>query len=132
MKILKKFDIVIIIVLLLLSFIPYGAIMIFNSNGNSNGVYAKITVNGEEYKIVRLDTHSGVEKFNVKTSKGYNTIKVEDEKIAIIDADCNDKVCERVGYIYKVGQTAVCLPHKLIIEITGEVKETEEEDFIAR
>ena len=36
----------------------------------------------------------------------------------MIDADCNDLVCVRsFGAISKPGETILCLPHKLIVEV---------------
>ena len=35
-------------------------------------------------------------------------------------ANCNDALCVKQGNISKVGQTIICLPHKLIIEIKGD------------
>ena len=36
------------------------------------------------------------------------------------DADCPDKVCVKTGKIKNPGQTIVCLPHRTVIEITGD------------
>ena len=34
-------------------------------------------------------------------------------------ADCPDKVCMNPSHIEKPGQSLVCLPHKVMIEIKG-------------
>ncbi len=129
-KIIKKLDIIVISLLFIASFIPYG--IFWMTSGDSNYVYAKITVEGKEYKNIRLDNHKGEEVFNIKTSKGYNMIKVVDNKIAIVEADCPDKICLKPGYISKVGETAVCLPHKIVVEIKGRANiDDEETDFIS-
>ena len=47
---------------------------------DSNYLYAKITVEGKEYKNIRLDNHKGEEVFDIKTIKGYNRIKIVDDK----------------------------------------------------
>lgn len=39
------------------------------------------------------------------------------EEIRISKANCNDQVCVRTGAIDKQGDTVVCLPHKLVIEV---------------
>lgn len=130
MKIVKKLDIIVISILLIASFIPYGILKI--SLKDANYVYAKITVEGKEYKNIRLDNHKGEEVFNIKTDKGHNIIKIVDNKIAIIEADCPDKICLKPGYIGKVGETLVCLPHKVVVEIKGRANiEDEETDFIS-
>ncbi|MDZ7548506.1 NusG domain II-containing protein, partial [Clostridium perfringens] len=55
----------------------------------------------------------------LKTKEGLNIIKIKDDKIGIIEADCADKVCMNPEYIDKAGQSLVCLPHKVMIEIKG-------------
>lgn len=55
---------------------------------------------------------------------GHNTIRVEYGRIAVIDADCPDKVCVNQGYIENSAVPIVCLPHKLSITIISKDKET--------
>ena len=35
------------------------------------------------------------------------------------DADCRDQVCVRTGTLTHAGQAAVCLPHRVILKLTG-------------
>ena len=115
-KIFKKWDIIIIIVLICLSFIPeliFGVMM----GKNYNGTYAEITLDGKPYKKILLSEHRGEEQIDVKTKYGYNIIEIKDQSIGIIDADCPDKICIKSGFISKPGQLSVCLPHKLMVEI---------------
>ena len=46
-----------------------------------------------------------------------NTVVIEDETIAITDADCPDHLCVSMGKASRPGDTLVCLPHKLVIEV---------------
>ncbi len=112
----KKWDIIIIVLLICLSFIPeliFGVIM----GKHYNGTYAEITVDGNSYKKILLSEHSGENQIAVKTKYGYNTIEIKDDSIGIVDADCRDKICIKSGFISRAGQISVCLPHKLMIEI---------------
>lgn len=114
----KKLDFVIIGVLMILSFLPeiiYGATV----GKGYNNTYAEITIDGKMYKTVALAEHSGEDIFEIKTDEGINIIKVKDNKIGIIEADCPDQVCMNPEYIDKPGQMLVCLPHKVMIEIKG-------------
>jgi hypothetical protein len=114
----KKWDIIIIILLILLSFIP--EIILGTMMGkNYDNTYAEITVEGKLYKKILLSEHRGEEEFEVKTEDGYNLIVLKDNSIAIIDADCPDKVCMKPGFISKPGESLVCLPHKLMVEVKG-------------
>ena len=114
----KKLDFVIIAVLMLLSFLP--EIILGASVGKGyNNTYAEITVAGKLYKNVPLSEHRGEEIIELKTKEGLNIIKIKDDKIGIIEADCADKVCMNPEYIDKAGQSLVCLPHKVMVEIKG-------------
>ena len=35
------------------------------------------------------------------------------------DADCPDRLCVKQGSISKNGESIVCLPHKVIVTVTG-------------
>lgn len=69
----------------------------------------------------------GKEKYTFKTSQniqktligqyGENTVKIKDGEVWISDADCKDKICVGHKKISNVGETIVCLPHKLVLEI---------------
>lgn len=114
--ILKKFDIVIIIILIILSFIPeliFGIVM----GKGYNGTYAEITVDGNFYKKIPLSEHRGEDKIDIETKYGYNIIDIKDSSVSISDADCKDKICIKSGTISKAGESLVCLPHKLMVEI---------------
>ncbi|MDS0524431.1 NusG domain II-containing protein [Clostridium sp. SHJSY1] len=112
----KKWDIILIVFLITLSFIPelvFGIIL-----GKSyNRTYAEITLNGKFYKKIPLSEHTGEEQIDIKTDYGYNILKIKDKSIQILDADCPDKICVKSGFISNPGEQLVCLPHKLMIQI---------------
>ncbi|WP_055669344.1 NusG domain II-containing protein [Desnuesiella massiliensis] len=115
---IKKWDIIIVVALLVLSFIPEVVFGIV-SKKNYDAVYAEVSVNGKLHKKIRIDNHKGTDNYTVKNEYGINVIQVKDNKVAIIEADCPDKVCEKPGFIQKPGETLVCLPHRLVVEIKG-------------
>ena len=93
----KKLDIVIIIALIIISFIPeivFGTVMGYKYDMT----YAEITVGGKVYSKIPLSAHKGEE---------------------IIDINCPDSLCIYQGKISRVGQSLVCLPNKVMIEIKG-------------
>lgn len=131
MKIIKKWDVIIIVLLVLISFIPYG-IFIYGESSNNGEVYAIISVDGKEQQRIRLDNNTTPKEFTVNTKDGYNIIKVEGNKIGVIDADCPDKICTLPGLVNRSGERVVCLPHKVVIEIRGSKNTEDKEDFISR
>ena len=118
MKILKKMDIIIIVVLITSSFIPH---FIYSSVGSKNNkdLYATIKVNGNVHSTINLPATSE-EKFIIQTENGTNTILANNNEIKIVHADCKDELCIKQGSISKIGKTLICLPNKLIIEIKGD------------
>ena len=129
MKVFKKMDIAIIIILLGVSIIPNVAFYFIN-NRNYNVLTAVITVEGKEYKSLEIDNKKE-EEILVKVDHGFNKIKIKDGNVTMIEADCRDEVCLRTSAISKPGQTIVCLPHKLVVEIKGEVKDQEDDPILS-
>lgn len=48
---------------------------------------------------------------------GYNIIIISEQSVAITDSDCPDKLCVRHNSITRQGESIICLPHKLIVQI---------------
>lgn len=53
----------------------------------------------------------------IQTSKGYNLLQIQDGVVSIEEADCKDQICVEHVDIQRKGETIVCLPHKLVVEI---------------
>ena len=71
----------------------------------------------EQYSI-----NQNVEK-EIVTEYGKNTLVIENGKVSVKEADCPDLVCVKNSEISFDGETIVCLPHKLVIEITAKAEE---------
>ena len=119
MRIIKKMDIVIIAVLILLSFTPHLIFFKTSQKGSKNN-YAIIKVDGKIHKKIGLSNVKKSEKVNLNLPNGKNTLLIKNNSIQMKSANCNDALCVKQGNISKVGQTIICLPHKLIIEIKGD------------
>lgn len=124
----KKYDFIIIAVLMIFSFLPE-VIFSINVGKNFNKVYAEISVEGKVVETVNLTGHVGKDELDFEIKNGYNKVVISEEKIGMLDADCSDKVCMYPEYISKPGEMLVCLPHKFMIEVKGQ-KSDEEEDII--
>ena len=119
MRIIKKMDIVIIAVLLIISFTPHLIFFKTSQKGSKNN-YAIIQVDGKIHKKIDLSNVKNNEEVNLNLPNGKNTLLIKNNSIQMDSANCNDALCVKQGNISKVGQTIICLPHKLIIEIKGD------------
>ncbi len=62
-------------------------------------------------------------RYKIKTGKNnenINVLIIKGGKACITEADCPDGICKEYAPISHVGETIVCLPHKVVIEITGD------------
>ncbi|SDC55083.1 hypothetical protein SAMN05421734_11123 [Pelagirhabdus alkalitolerans] len=118
-QMLKPGDLFIIVLLLMISFLPLGYFYLQQSGDGD--LVAVISLENEEVQEINLSEHEEDTVFDVDTPDGEtNTIEVSDGSIRIKSATCSDQVCVRTGFIDQVGQTIVCLPHQLVIEIQSQ------------
>ena len=124
---IKKLDIAIIIFLIVLSILP----TFFFARGAFEGKdrYAVIYVNGEVYKEIKLG--EGLDhSLEIRNGKGENLVKIESYDVYMFSANCYDRYCVKQGRANDVGDTIVCLPNRVVVEITG--KEVSVIDDISR
>lgn len=129
MIILTKGDKLLIVFIVLISFslMGYFKMQAFSDDDK----YVSIQVNGEEIKRFIFDSKLIGQTIPIETKYGYNLIEIGDEKVRVIEADCPDKIDVKQGYISNIGETIVCLPNRLIIEIKG-IDSNMEVDIIVR
>lgn len=100
------------------------AIWIVRGKSDGDTAIAQIKQGNNIIQTIDLMKVSEPYEFEITDeSGGRNTIRVEHGRIAVIDADCPDKICVNQGYIENSAVPIVCLPHKLSITITGRQEE---------
>ncbi|ACO84627.1 NusG domain II-containing protein [Clostridium botulinum] len=130
---MKKGDKIVIYIVSVLLALSIISIIFFKFFVKSENAVAVIKQNGKI--IEKVDLSKVKEKrqlkinYNDKDHKGYNVIEIDKGSIRFIDADCPDKVCIKSGVLKKPGETAACLPHKLIITIEKNDKEVDEVSY---
>lgn len=92
---------------------------VYCSSDNGSGI--EITVDGQLYGTYSL---SEPQRISVKLEgRIANVIVIENDEAYMEDADCPDQLCMHQGAITRDGQTIVCLPHRLVVEVVGGRKE---------
>ncbi len=114
-------DTLIILMLLIISFTPLAIFHYSYAQGASDGLVAYISIDGE---VVDQFTLSESTPHELKTyyPKGnqYNIIEIDGTRIRVKEDNSPDQIAVKTGWISRPGETSICLPHKLIIEIRGE------------
>ena len=105
-----------ILIFALLLVICLGASFAFLMPGEASFL-AEITSHGQVVKTVDL-RHN--QEFTIEGSNGsYNTITVENRKIAVTNASCPDHYCMKRGFCNS-GTEIVCLPNRMTIRFLGQ------------
>ena len=106
---LKKADALIILlfaVLCVLLFLP----PLFSGG---NRVTAVIWCGGEKFR--EIDLSSVEESYEIEVNGCV--LSVEKGKIAFVSSTCRDKLCKKSGHLSKNGDTAACVPNKVVVRI---------------
>lgn len=110
-KLFGRTDLIIVISVLavsLLLFIP--------SLFKNDSLTAQIIVDGEVTEEINLDS---VEKDYTFSPKDGTEITVKNGEIGFSSACCKDKLCIKSGWLSAKGQTAACLPERVVVTIKG-------------
>ena len=127
MKLIKKNDIKLIGILLA----GFLVIFCFLQFGKRAGEAVVVSVDSVEVANFSLseDITYEIEGYE----GGHNTLVIKDGKAHLEDSSCPDHLCEHMGEIDKVGQSIICLPNRVVVEIRNKSgsNSTQEYDTIA-
>lgn len=105
-------DIILIACILITAFliwlIPYFA-------GRGEPAFVKVVQDGKEIGVYPLLEDQTV--FISWGNENYNLLFISGGEASISDADCPDGLCVKARSISKRGESIICLPHKLVIQI---------------
>lgn len=124
---MTKADKILIVIVVLLSFASLGYI---NRQGlTDEDTYVSIQYNGEEIRKVIFDRQIVGTTIPIETELGYNLIEIGDERVRVLEADCPDQIDVEQGWISRKGETLICLPNRLVVELKG-LSTSDEVDII--
>ncbi len=110
-KLFRRVDILIIAGVLLLNF------LLFLPNlFNNDELIAQVYVDGEKTEEIKLNEVGEAYTFSPKEN---TVISVKNGAICFTEATCRDELCINSGWLTSKGQTAACLPEKIVITIKG-------------
>ena len=116
---------ILIAAVLAISLISLAAIKMTQKDGKE----VTVTVEGKEvYKTsIKKD-----QIYQIPEENGTNVMQIKDGKVTMKKADCKDQICADHKAIEKSGETIVCLPHKVVIEIQSEDGKEQELDGVTQ
>ncbi|MBQ9460620.1 MAG: NusG domain II-containing protein [Clostridia bacterium] len=107
-----KRDIILIMALLLAGGLIALCVRLFSGGGQK----VEVRVDGRVTAAYSLNEERTV---TVSGVGGSNVLSIKNGEACIIDADCPDGLCMKTGAIKYTGQSIICLPHRVVVEITA-------------
>lgn len=107
---MKKNDIKLIGIILILAVVCFVALQLTNKVGAS----VIVTIDGKKYGTYSLEKDQTID---IKSDYGTNELVIKDKKAKVEEASCPDKLCVHQHAINKTGQTIVCLPNKVVVTV---------------
>lgn len=112
-KIISMRDIILLASVVLVALI---ALIVMKLNTTDKQL-VKVMVDG---KLVHEMSILVDETYVVSQGDKTNTVIVENGKVRVEEASCPDKICEKHVPISMTGETIICLPNKVVVEVANE------------
>jgi len=120
----KKKDIIIIAAALLCALALY---LVSQVSMGAEASSVVVTVDGREMLRRPLAMENSYEI--AQEDGSINVIRVEGGAVFMQEANCRDGLCIRQGKMKNAAKTIVCLPHKLVVQLTGDTPESDVSDL---
>jgi hypothetical protein len=118
-----KNDIILAVIVIVVAATGLLLLNIFKTEGS----FAVIKIDGIETERYPLSVNTEVV---IETGDdGRNTLVIENNKAFMKNSNCPDKICDGHSKVSYKGETIVCLPHKVVIEIVAD-EATDELDAV--
>lgn len=101
----------------MLAVVCWAAVMFIQKDG---GDKLRISINQETYGEYRLGENQTI------AIGETNICEIADGSVRMLEGDCPDQVCVYSAEISRNGQTIICMPNKIVLEIISD--DTEQAD----
>ena len=91
--------------------------------GGGEALYAEIYQ--DEALVKRVPLTEGLHETVTIDGSVQNIIEIDGRTVRFSESTCPDQVCVRTGTLTRAGQTAVCLPNRVIVRLRGGAPEVD-------
>ena len=122
---MKKRDLIIIAVLLACA----GALYLVSQVSLGGAAASTIVVTQDGKEVLRRPLAMENTYEIAQEDGSLNVIAVKDGAVFMQEANCRDGLCIRQGKMRNVAKTIVCLPHKIVVQLTGDAPVSDDSDL---
>jgi hypothetical protein len=115
MKFIKKTDFIILLALLAVCSAGW---LIYQKEYGSKAAVAEIYYKSKLVETVDL-TQKVDRRFSIPQNKNVVFHQYSDGSICFEKSNCPDKICVKAGRLKTIGQSAACLPNKIVLKIVA-------------
>ena len=88
------------------------------SLGRDEGVQVLVRVDGV---VTQRFSLSEPRSYTIQTrDEGVNELRIDDGAVWLESANCPDCLCVKQGKIRYAGESIICLPHGVVVELSGQ------------
>ncbi len=115
----KRYDLLLLGALVLVGLALTAFVLLSRMNGTSDGLTVTIRQDNEVVATLPLDEDA---TYAVQREDGNTTnpVVIEGGSVHMEEADCPDQLCVKQGKIRYAGDSLICLPNRVVVEISGE------------
>lgn len=106
----RRNDLLFIVILVAVVALLGAGMYFFRGGGDT----VTVTVDGAPYGTYPLSVDTAVE---ITTDRGYNCLVIQGGVAYMDAADCPDGICAAHRPISRMGESIVCLPHKVVVTV---------------
>ena len=112
---MKKKDVLLIAIFLIIALAGSAILHLTSQTGDI------VVVTVDQQEVLR-ESLSNDQELEVPLTDGENVVMIKNGAVSMKEANCPDQICVNHKAISQSGESIVCLPHKVVVEIqtTGE------------
>ena len=118
-----------VVVLAVVALAALSAMTVWRGGGETGTLMAVVTADGQE-----IDRFAPAELLDAPRAYSYNgvtlTVAADGNGLRVTSSDCPTQDCVRTGTISRGGQSIVCLPARIIIQLTGGAADSNDVDIV--
>jgi len=114
---LKRGDIIIVLTSLLLVILLWLAVSVWRNSVGTQGLIVEIYVDGQLTHTITPAVEE--QELRLDSAAGYNVLLYGPQGARMLEADCHNQDCVRVGMQNRPGGVIACLPHRVLICLRG-------------
>lgn len=113
-RMFRKKDMILIAVIIVIAAV---SALLVKFVQQDTGAAIQITIDGKIYGEYNLSENQSI---SIDEVLGHNKLVIANSSAYMDEADCPDRYCMDYKPITNSGETIICLPHKLVVEVVGQ------------